>query len=270
MIPYICSTCCAEFPPSDHPPQICPICSDPRQYINPNGQSWITNTELAEHHHTDLRQQEPGLLGIGVTPQAGIGQRALLIEHASGGIMWEGVPLLDDAAIDEIQRRGGVRAMVMSHPHLYGAMVTNSQKLGNVPIYLPEADRDWVMRPHENIRYWSGDELDLDDGIKLFRTGGHFEGSSFLHWPQGANGKGALLTGDTIAVAPDPDWVSFMWSTPNMVPLSPRAMRTIVATAEKLSYDRIYAGWWNAVMQSGAKAKVAASEQRILEMMRMD
>lgn len=265
MSPFICVTCCTEFPPSDNPPEICPICADPRQYINPRGQAWTTQAELAKAHKSDLRQEEPGLLGIGVTPQAGIGQRALLIEHEQGGILWDGVPLLDDAAITEIKKRGGVRAMVMSHPHLYGAMITNSQKLGNVPIYIPAADREWIMYPHDNIHLLDEDTYDLGFGVTLHVTGGHFDGSAFVHWPQGADGKGVLLTGDTIQVAADPNWASFMWSTPNLVQLNPRAIRKIVAIAEKLDYDRIYAGWWNTVMRDGAKVKIAASEQRILK-----
>jgi len=263
MHTHICATCCAEFPSSDTPPDICPICADPRQYVPVDGQKWTHEAELAANGHvTEWREEEPGLLGIGVTPKAGIGQRALLIEHPEGGVLWDGIPLLDDAAIAEINRRGGVRAMVMSHPHLYGAMVTNSIKLGNVPIYLPAADRDWVMYPHDNITYFDGDNLDLGQGVTVQVAGGHFAGSAFLHWADGADGKGVILTGDTIMVAADHDWVSFMWSYPNMVPLGPKAVRAIVAATERYEFDRIRGAWWDTVMQSGAKAKLAASEQR--------
>ena len=40
-----------------------------------------------------------------------------------------------------------------------------------------------------------------------------------LHWPAGANGKGALLTGDIIQVVQDRRYVSFMRSYPNLIPL---------------------------------------------------
>lgn len=268
MHTWICKACCAEFPASAEPPAECPICRDPRQYIGPEGQQWTHEAALiASGHKTELRDIEPGLLGIGVTPQAGIGQRALLIEHPQGGVLWDGVPLLDDAALAEIERRGGVRAIVASHPHLYGAIATNSEKLGNVPVYLPEADRQWLMRPHRNIRFFSEDCLDLGHGVTLHVTGGHFDGSAVLHWPEGAGGKGAIMTGDTIIVAADTDWVSFIWSAPNRVPLGIKPMRHIVEVTEKLSYDRLYAGWWEAVVKTGAKAKIAASERRILEIL---
>lgn len=263
--PWICVTCAAEFAPSAEPPKSCPICEDPRQYVGAKGQLWTHETELAKTHKTVLRQEESGLLGIGVEPGVAISQRALLITHPDGGVWFEGVPLLDDDAVAEIQRRGGVRAMVASHPHLYGTMVTNSIKLGNVPIYLPEADRQWLMYPHENVRFFEGDFLDLGHGVTLHVTGGHFDGSAVAHWPEGAEGKGALLTGDTILISQDPDWVSFMWSTPNRVNLGPKAIKRIVEMTERLSYDRIHDSWWGSRVDHDAKAKVLASAQRILD-----
>ena len=265
MHPWICKTCCNESPPSESPPEACPICSDPRQYVPPTGQAWLSPEALAGAHKSDIRQEELGLLGIGVSPQVGIGQRALLIEHPEGGVLWDGVPLLDDGAIEAIRARGGVRAMALSHPHLYGAAVTNSIKLGNVPIYIPEADRAWIAWPHKNIRVFREKELDLGHGVRLHVTGGHFDGSAFLHWPQGAGGRGALLTGDTLFVTPGQQWVTFLWSTPNYVQLPPRDIERIVAAAEGLDYDRIYSGWWDAKIPAGAKAAVARSMARIFE-----
>lgn len=267
MTRWICATCCAEFPETDIPPETCPICTDPRQYVLPRGQVWTSEAELvAKGHKTEIREEEPGLYGIGVTPKAGIGQRALLVTHPEGGVLFDGIPLLDDAALAEIGRLGGVRAITASHPHLYGAIITNAKKLGNVPVYLPEADREWLMSPDPLVTFFSGDRLDLGDGLSLCVTGGHFDGSAFLHWPEGADGKGALLTGDTMLVTPGQNWVSFMWSSPNLVQLNPKAIRKIVAAAEVLDYDRIYAGWWDAMIPRDAKARVAASEARIREM----
>lgn len=265
MHPWICATCCAEFPPAEEPPHRCPICEDPRQYVPAEGQIWTNELELAQNHRTEMHEEEPGLIGIGVEPKAGIGQRALLIPHKNGGVMFDGIPLLDEASVFEIQKLGGVSAMVMSHPHLYGAMVTNSIKLGNVPIYLPEADREWVMYPHDNVRFFDGDELDLGNNVSLHVTGGHFDGSAFVHWPEGVDGKGALLVGDTMLVAEDREHVSFMWSAPNRVQLGPKAIKRIVSMSETLPYDRIYAGWWASRIISDAKQKVAASARRIAD-----
>ena len=55
----------------------------------------------------------------------------------------------------------------------------------------------------------------IDDDITLIRCGGHFPGSTVLHWAKGADGKGVLLTGDTIMVVSDRRYVTFMYSYPN-------------------------------------------------------
>ena len=75
------------------------------------------------------------------------------------------------------------------------------------------------MRPDPRITFWSGETLALPGELTLVRLGGHFPGSAVLHWPAGAEGRGALLTGDTIYVVADRAWVSFMYSYPNLIPL---------------------------------------------------
>ena len=37
----------------------------------------------------------------------------------------------------------------------------------------------------------------------MLRVGGHFAGSSVLHWSQGSAGKGSLFTGDTLQIVQD-------------------------------------------------------------------
>ena len=49
--------------------------------------------------------------------------------------------------------------------------------------------------------------------------------AAVLHWPAGSDGRGALLTGDTITVVQDREWVSFMWSYPNLIPLDAATVR---------------------------------------------
>ena len=39
---YICVQCGNQFGASETVPDRCPICEDPRQYVNPNGQTWTT------------------------------------------------------------------------------------------------------------------------------------------------------------------------------------------------------------------------------------
>ena len=117
-----------------------------------------------------------------------------------------------------VEAVGGVSAIAISHPHYYTAMVEWSRAFGGVPVHLHAADRQWVMRPDKAIAFWDGETLKLGEGLMLVRCGGHFEGGTVLHWQGGADGKGAILTGDIIQVVADRKHVSFMYSYPNYVP----------------------------------------------------
>jgi glyoxylase-like metal-dependent hydrolase (beta-lactamase superfamily II) len=154
--------------------------------------------------------------------------------------------------------------LAISHPHFYAAMVSWSEKLGGVPIYLHEDDREHVMRRSEFIRHWSGETLEIGPGMTLIRCGGHFTGSSVLHWDEGAGGRGALLSGDTIQVAGDPQWVSFLRSYPNMIPLPGSKVEAIVSAVRPYAFDRLYGGWWEKMVATDAKAVVERSAERYL------
>jgi hypothetical protein len=260
----ICTTCGTQFDRSDAPPPGCPICDDSRQYVPPSGQRWTTLEQLRRSHRNSFGRLEPGLLGIGTTPEFAIGQRALLVQSPGGNMLWDCIALVDQATIDLLDGLGGVAAIAISHPHYYTTMVEWSEAFGHAPVYLHEADRRWVQRPSSSIRFWSGETRSIDGGLTLARCGGHFAGGTVLHWPAGADGRGALLTGDILQVSMDRRFVSFMRSYPNMWPLSRPAVERIVAAVEPFEYDRIYGAWWDRHIESEAKAAVARSLQRYL------
>lgn len=264
-IAYICTTCGVQYPPSAEPPAQCAICADERQYVNAAGQDWTTPRALAAEHRIDWREHEPNLFGVGATPGIAIGQRALFVAQPGGGVLWDCIPLVTPEGVAMLEEQGGVRAMAISHPHFFSAMADWSAALGDAPIYLHEDLRPHVTRESPNIRYWSGETHDLGQGVTLIRCGGHFSGSTVLHWRDGAAGRGALLTGDTIMVVPDRRFMSFMRSFPNLVPLNRRAVEKIVAAIEPYSFDRVYSAWWDRVADHDGKARLHRSAQRYLE-----
>lgn len=228
------------------------------------GQAWTTVDELrAQGHRIELRELEPDLLGVGVTPSLGIGQRALLVRTAAGNILWDCVGYIDDAAIDAIRELGGIAGIAFSHPHFYGAMVEWSKAFGGAPIYIPAADRQWVQRDDPAIVTWDADR-GLAAGLILVQCGGHFDGRAVLYWAAGAGGRGAILVGDTITVVPDTRFVSFMRSYPNLIPLPADEIRHIVERVRYLRFDRIYGGWWDRVTPSGGIRAIEASAERYL------
>ena len=261
---YICITCGHQFAESEEPPHRCPICEDDRQYVNPRGQSWTTLDELGQEHRNVLRPLETGLTGIGTQPRFAIGQRALLVQTAKGNLLWDCVSLIDDATIESVEKLGGVSSLAMSHPHLFGSMVEWSRAFDNAPIYLHVDHRPWVQRSDPVIEFWEGETYELKEGLTLHRCGGHFEGSTVLLWPDGADGRGVLLTGDTIYVAPDRQHVSFMYSYPNFIPLPATTVDRIVERVMPLKFDRIYGHFFDLEIEADAKRVVQRSAERYI------
>ena len=263
MPKYICVTCGTQYPESDQPPAHCPICEDERQYVNPNGQQWTTLEALQQDRHMLIEPVEPKLYHLKPEPKIGIGQYAHLVQTPEGNVLWDCVPYLDDATVKAINDLGGIRAIAISHPHFHTIMGEWSRAFDNAPIYINAGNRRDVVQPDDAIQYWDGASLPLWDGITLVHCGGHFEGSAVLHWRDGADSRGVLLTGDTIYVVADPNWATFMYSYPNDIPLSPAKVRRIVAAVEPFAYDRIYPAF-SSVMDGNAKAKVHASADRYI------
>ncbi|MBR1121417.1 MBL fold metallo-hydrolase [Bradyrhizobium lablabi] len=260
---WTCEQCGAQFPESDKPPASCPICEDERQFVNWDGQKWLTRDAFAKNHKVVWRD-DLGLLGIALEPRFAIGQRALLIRETDGCVMWDCIPLATSEAIEHIKSLGGLKGIAVSHPHFYGAVADWSAAFGGVPVYLHGDDGKWVTRPHPSIVPWSGDSHRISDDILLVRAGGHFAGATILHWRAGAEGRGALLTGDVAMVAMDRRSLSFMYSFPNYIPLNAAAVRAIASAIAPLAFDRVYGAWWGRNIASGAKAAFDASVRRYL------
>jgi hypothetical protein len=236
------------------------VCEDERQYVGWGGQRWTTLEDLRGTHHNELRD-DAGLLGIGTTPSFAIGQRALLVRSDEGNLLWDCITLLDDATVEAVRAMGGLRGIAISHPHYYTSMVEWS-KAFDAPVFLNDADRQWIMRPDPCLELWTGDTKELWDGMTLVRAGGHFAGGTVLHWPAGADGRGAILAGDILQVAQDRRWVSFMYSFPNYVPLSAAEVDHVTGAVEPFQFDRIYGAWWDRNVFADAKAAVRRSAER--------
>jgi hypothetical protein len=257
MEEFICIACGTQYAAAGAPPATCPICDDPRQYVPPEGQRWTTMAELGADHENAVRE-EGDLVGIATDPSFAIGQRALLVPFGDSNLLWDCVSLLDDATAAEVERRGGLAGIAISHPHYYSSMVAWARRF-DCPIHLHAADAEWVMRPDQAIAHWEGEQLDLGHDLTLIRGGGHFPGGTILHR---ADGAGSLLTGDIIQVIPDRTHVAFMWSYPNMVPLPETAVQGIGAAVEPFEYEAIYGAWWGRLIPSGATDVVRRSVER--------
>ena len=239
MPSFICSACGMQHTPSEAPPATCLVCADERQFVPASGQSWTTLEGLRKSYSNKFRRLAAGLTTIETTPAFGIGQRAILAKTPTGNVLWDCLTLIDDATIDLLKGLGGVTAIAISHPHYYTTMVEWSRALGGVPIHLHAADRQWVMRPDPAVQFWEGETKTIGSGLTLVRLGGHFDGGTVLHWADWNEGRGVLLAGDILQVVPS-GHVSFMWSYPNLIPLSAAKVQRIAEILEPFAYDAVY------------------------------
>jgi hypothetical protein len=239
MPAFICTACGTQYSRSEVPPDACPICTDERQFVPASGQSWTTLERLRKTHSNKFRRLAPGLTTIETTPVFGIGQRAILAQAPAGNVLWDCLALVDEATVDLLQGLGGVTAIAISHPHYYTTMVDWSRALGGVPVYLHAADREWVMRPDSAVEFWEGDTKTIGPDLTLVRLGGHFDGGTVLHWAEWNEGRGVVLSGDILQVVPG-GRVSFMWSYPNLIPLSATKVRRLATILEPFAFDAVY------------------------------
>jgi Metallo-beta-lactamase superfamily len=256
MTDWVCATCGTLFPESGAAPAECAICTDPRQYVPEEGQRWTNLDELRANHANEIREDGP-VTGVGVEPWFAIGQRALVVPSGGGNLMWDCVHLVDDAAAEEIERRGGLTAIAISHPHYYTGMVEWAHRF-DCPVYIHANDERWIMRPDPVIELWQGDVTEIGDGLTLIRCGGHFAGGTVLHWA----GGNSLLSGDIVQVIPDRSHVSFMYSYPNLIPLPPAAVEGIANALEPYEFDTLYGAWWGRIVRGDAKGIVRRSAER--------
>jgi len=260
---FICTACGTQHADTAQPPAHCRICEEERQYVPPRGQTWTTFDALKASHMNAFHAHEPGVTGIGATPNFAIGQRAILVETPGGNVLWDCIAPLDDATVALVKGRGGLKAIAISHPHFYTTMVEWARAF-DCPVHLHAADRDWVMRKDDAIRFWDGETLKLWDGVTLIRCGGHFPGGTVLHWAGGAEGKGIVCSGDILTVTVDRKWLSFMRSYPNLIPLSRREVEAIGQAMAPFTFERIYGHYFDRVISADAKSVLEKSVARYI------
>jgi len=253
----MCATCGVEHV---EPVGTCAICADERQWVPAAGQAWTSLRELrGAGHRVQIEELEPDLHGLRVEPGVGIGQQAHLVVTPHGSVLWDVPPFIDRPAVDQVRAHGPVLAITASHPHMFGVQSAWSHALEQAPILVCEPLLDWVQRPDAAITSWRG-RHELAPGLLLHELGGHFIGSSVLHWGAGADGHGVLLSSDTIHGNPDGHTVTFMRSYPNRVPLSAAVVARIAQGVADLQFERIYDNFGR-----GPKSDAAAAVQRSAE-----
>ncbi len=260
----ICITCGTQYEEMESNPSSCLICKEERQYVNPDGQEWTTLVEMQNKpFQNQVIEEQPGLYSITTAPTFAIGQTAYLVQSNGFNVLWDCISYLDEDTIQAINEIGGIDAIALSHPHYYSSQVEWAEVF-NVPIYIHEDDTKWVMRESERMIFWHGESWELAPGLTIHRLGGHFQGGAVLHVKEGNEGQGLLLTGDIIQVVADQEWVSFMYSYPNLIPLPASKVKEMAHKVKLLKFARLYNAF-HRVVKSNADQAVQRSAVRYLK-----
>jgi hypothetical protein len=237
----ICETCGTQYDvPLSSPPQSCRICDvcdvnsklpipytnnhkqDPRQYVPAAGQTWTSlakdqstqkNLFKTDEHDSRIHYittkplsdaELPASLASSTTTrkQLGIGQRAILLQTEHGNVLWDLVAFLDPATIQFIKEKGGLEAIVISHPHFYTTHLEWAE-IFRCPVYVSSDDAEWLNREDkEGVRKWIKGVQEIEEvggEVRAIQCGGHFDGSLVLLWEK------KLFIADTIMSVPVSD-----------------------------------------------------------------
>lgn len=281
----VCSTCGTQFPTADKQSlTTCFICDDPRQFTPPTGQVFTTLLELratSRNRWTPFPADDT-FTSIVTEPKCGIGQRCVLIKTPLGNVLWDCITLLDDETITTIKSLGGLRAIVISHPHYYSTHVEWARAF-QCPVYLAAEDREWTtqMSTHQVFLSETVTELQIDgkpSEVQVIKLGGHFPGSFVALY------KGRLLIADTLVSTPsglaswDADALgtkrerpeglnsyAFMWSIPNMIPLPPSELERMWNILSKFHFQSTH----GAFLETDMMKTEAEMKERVLESMQI-
>lgn len=192
-------------------------------------------------------------------------------------MLWDCVTLLDDETIAKIKDLGGLKAIVISHPHYYSTHLEWAHAF-NCPVYLAAEDREWVAQ-HGPAHQIFVNETETDVlGTRVLKLGGHFPGSMVMLF------EDRLLIADTFLTTPSGlgNWdidalgaarerprglssFSFMWSYPNMIPLAPDALEHMWAILKNYEFSSTHGAFpGHDIVKTAGEMK-----QRVLESMQI-
>ena len=130
-------------------------------------------------------------------PKFAIGQRCVLLETDGGNVLWDCITYLDDETVDFIKGRGGLKAIVISHPHYYTTHLDWAAAF-DCPVYFAVEDVEWVSQPDpaNRRRHLKHVIEKILPGVVVAKPGGHFPGSVVLSWDK------KLFIADTLVTVP--------------------------------------------------------------------
>ncbi|GAB1732853.1 hypothetical protein NU195Hw_g2656t1 [Hortaea werneckii] len=270
----ICVACGTQFDiPADEPPKGCRICDDPRQYVPPSGQQWTSLAKMRGRYRNKFSSVgddngEERMTSIWTEPKMAIGQRCILIQTDQGNVLWDCITYLDEETTDFIKGKGGLKAIVISHPHYYTTHL-DWAKTFDCPVYIAQDDAEWFNRVDREGRrqLFIGDSQNILDQTTAIKTGGHFPGSLVLKW------QDKLMIADSFVTVPSALYhidrlpgttsYSFMWAVPNMIPLPPSELHKMWQSIKPYNFNSTHGAF------VGHEVRDPNVKKRVLESMKI-
>ena len=140
---------------------------------------------------------ETRMWSIVTEPKFGIGQRCILLQTPDGNVLWDLITYIDDDTVRFIKNKGGLKAIVISHPHYYGTHLDWAEAF-DCHVYVAKDDEEWLSRPDRDgkRRLLDDDLVEVVSGVIAAKPGGHFPGSLVLCWDK------KLFIADTLVTVP--------------------------------------------------------------------
>ena len=138
---FLCDNCGYWQRHFERPPA-CPMCLDARHVVPQAGWRFWTLEEAQGAFPCHWAEVEPGVWRFWNEPVGGIGPSAYLIRAEAGNMGFEGCPVFSEAALDQIERLGGMAVLSASHPHSYGALPQLQDRF-DPELCLAAADFTW-------------------------------------------------------------------------------------------------------------------------------
>jgi glyoxylase-like metal-dependent hydrolase (beta-lactamase superfamily II) len=165
--------------------------------VPPTGHAFTCLAHMRGKYENCIQQDdlEKHMWSIWTEPNFAIGERAVFLETPAGNILWDCIANLDQKTVDFIKDKGGLKAMVVSHPHFWTTVLDWAQEF-DCPLYLASDEAGWLCREDKEgrTRWIQETSKEIVPGVTAVKLGGHFPGSMILHW------DGKIFTADTIAV----------------------------------------------------------------------
>lgn len=166
-------------------PPDCPVCTDVRNDLPPNGWEFTSAAEMERREKSGevrcvWREIDERIWMFSNETPLGIGSSGYLIERETGNIAFESPGWWTRGALDKLDALGGVKFISASHPHGFGAIHQLEDFFPGATVAFQREAVQFTKALVVNFVF--DDVLAIDEAATLHHVGGHYEGQTVLYY----------------------------------------------------------------------------------------